>query len=348
MVIFGAGASHDSISPRNRAQRLADSFMPPRASELFERRPDSFDEALLRHPTISAVMDRLRHIPAGRYVEEILEEIKSESATYPMNYRYIAAIQFYLRDILYKVGTAWQREEAAGVTNYSTLMGMLYEWQINHSNDPVVLVTFNYDRMLDEARIPFSGRPGQINDYIDTSDFPLLKPHGSVDWFVEVEDLPRGEGAAYYDPGTQFLTDSAPWSITDAYHVINNPEPDLFRGERWIAPVVAIPVQRKETDSFAFPRPHLDFLRKAIAQVTNLLILGWSGRENHFHDLWKETGARVEKIVAVAGDEASGGEVLDQLPVQAYWTNVTTKIPFDGGFSDFVADRGRIAKLFGG
>jgi hypothetical protein len=155
------------------------------------------------------VIDRLRHTAADQYIEVVLEEIKAEAETFPINFKYLASLQFYLREVVYSTTQNWQQKEAAGATNHSTLMGMLYEWRIRHQSEPVVLVTFNYDCLLDDARIPFSAQPIDLDGYIAADDFPLLKPHGSVNWFVEVSGVGRGLGSASYDPGSQTLIDVA-------------------------------------------------------------------------------------------------------------------------------------------
>jgi hypothetical protein len=41
-----------------------------------------------------------------------------------------------------------------------------------------------------------------------------------------------------------------------------------------------------------------------------------------------------------------GEEVLKNLPVQSYWTNITRRVPFEGGFSDFVADRRQLDDIY--
>lgn len=128
MAIFGAGASYDCVSTRNRRLLSDGEFMPPLASELFERR-GVFDRAVLRHPTMWPIIDRLRYVPPEGYVEGVLEEIKSEAETFPINFNYLASLQFYLREVVYSTTSEWQRREAAGATNYSTLMGMLWSAQ---------------------------------------------------------------------------------------------------------------------------------------------------------------------------------------------------------------------------
>jgi hypothetical protein len=83
MAIFGAGASHDSVSNRNRAWELdEEEFQPALAPQLFTRR-GAFDRAVLRHPTMWPVIDRLRHIAPGQYIEDVLEEIKAEAEAFP-------------------------------------------------------------------------------------------------------------------------------------------------------------------------------------------------------------------------------------------------------------------------
>jgi hypothetical protein len=53
----------------------------------------------------------------------------------------------------------------------------------------------------------------------------------------------------------------------------------------------------------------------------------------------------VEQLVVVAGSLAASEDVLAILPTQDYWSNVTRRIPFEGGFSEFVSDR-RLEEVF--
>jgi len=125
MVIFGAGASYDSIpsnppGPNDFPRRIvANSYRPPLANQLFEERT-FFAETLEKYKACLAIVPRLRHL-GNRPLEEVLEELQTEAENYPRGPQQMAAVRYYLHDMLWACGDAWLRE-AHGVTNYRALL----------------------------------------------------------------------------------------------------------------------------------------------------------------------------------------------------------------------------------
>src|SRR5208337_1797773 len=63
--------------------------------------------------------------------------------------------------------------------------------------EPVCLVSFNYDLLLDNAIDPSGAGPQPLENHFDAQlTFKLFKPHGSVDWAQFIAGPKR---ATYYE-----------------------------------------------------------------------------------------------------------------------------------------------------
>ena len=125
MVVFGAGASYDSVPSRPPipfpGAQLLD--RPPLANELFADRP-RFVEAIRSFPKCQPVIPYLRHLPRDGSVEQVLEGLQAEAEEYPERHRQLAAVRFYLHFMLWECERYWN-DVASGVTNYKTLLDQL-------------------------------------------------------------------------------------------------------------------------------------------------------------------------------------------------------------------------------
>jgi hypothetical protein len=181
MVILGAGASYDSELP-DAPIAGSEAIRPPLARELVDWR---FAPFATRYPASRPVVARLRAVldadPASA-LETELAELIAESGASPDIARQLMAFRFYLRDIIGETTREWMTR-LNGFTQYVTLLDRLGAWQ-RHTLEPVTLVTFNYDRMLEMAAEDqvvgwrFTG----FDSYTERDDWRLLKLHGSVDW----------------------------------------------------------------------------------------------------------------------------------------------------------------------
>jgi len=184
MVIIGAGASFDS-SADHRASTYS-LKRPPLANDLFHHRYGRFRA---QFPQFQGVLAEL--VPkAGRSVEDVLQRLQGESGANPMRHQQLAAIRYYLRSLLSVVPAEWL-SVVGGFTNYNALLDQIN----NHrkGSEPVCLVTFNYDTLLETALAKECGMSWDVmDDYISHTEFKLFKLHGSTNWGREIHSLPTG------------------------------------------------------------------------------------------------------------------------------------------------------------
>jgi len=178
MVIVGAGASYDSM-PGGVPQGTAEDDRPPLASALFDVR---YEHVLNDFPKARYAVDRLRAAVArGADVEQELERMRERADKDPAYHGHIMAVRYYLRDVIGRAEQSWAFRHG-GVTNYVRLVGQVREWARDAGED-VCYVTFNYDLLLDRALEDQIGlRRGLLDTYVSASH-PLIKFHGSVNWF---------------------------------------------------------------------------------------------------------------------------------------------------------------------
>ena len=105
LVIFGAGASYDSVSQSILA-RISEpdrqEWQPPLAADLFRDR-SVFEEVLSRLPQCAAlVSDLQRKVAAGASLEQELGIwVAREATEYPPRHRELMALRFYLQETLW-------------------------------------------------------------------------------------------------------------------------------------------------------------------------------------------------------------------------------------------------------
>ena len=142
MVIFGAGASFDSSSavPPVRDCPVRDkTYRLPLANELFEARKE-FTVHTERYPRCAGVLTRLRQTTDQRSVEQILSEFQGEAEKNSDRHIQLAAIKFYLQEMLWGVQDHWL-DHIARVTNYDAIIDEIHNL---YPSDPVCLVTFKW------------------------------------------------------------------------------------------------------------------------------------------------------------------------------------------------------------
>src|SRR5437870_684652 len=143
MVIFGAGASFDSVDGHNFGPDVPLDHQPPLAEGLFAAGRVQ-GSAVERFSQCRALLPRLRKaVEEGVLVEHELEAIRSEADNMPSHQRMLTAVRFYLQALLKETATRWAAA-AYGVTNYVDLLYQLEKWR-SRRNEQIALVSFNYD-----------------------------------------------------------------------------------------------------------------------------------------------------------------------------------------------------------
>jgi SIR2-like domain len=345
MVIFGAGASYDSARafpppvPQGATQNFGsqppaqddgEAWRPPLASELFRDAKQRFGDIVTRYGRLHPILLRLREPQNGRSLEEELQCLQGEAVGNPERLRQLLAVRYYLRDLLSEVTENWLKRTR--FTNYAQLIDQIM--QFRRGDEPVCLVTFNYDRLLDHALLSFGYKSVPIERFFDAHPvLKLFKPHGSVDWarFVDVPPNTR--------IGIQELIERADSiKFTDDYLVANATDPhQVFAFDRPIVPAIAIPVQTKTEDTFEWPRSHRVYLEELLPSVTKIMIIGWQAREAHFLQILRSTLPRrgLTHLLVVGRNEQNAASILQYFSAELGYFPANHSFAREG-FSEFV------------
>ena len=321
MVILGAGASYDSCADRPPDAFPGESARPPLANYLFAAEHLDYRNFRRQFPQFQDVLAEL--VPRkGRSVEDALYRLQNEIGKNPKRLQQLTAIRFYLQELLTFLAMRWL-DEIGNFSNYNALLDQIQ----NHipGEDPVLLVTFNYDTLLESALIQHLGVTfDTVHEYLDHSRrFKLFKLHGSVDWAHPVLQRPT-----MMDTATGgIIANVARLTISND---INTRK--AFGGTGVLYPAIAIPV--KDKSDFECPNFHVAQLEQQIPKVTKVLTIGWRGMEKHFLRILGKLNP--VSVAVVAGSDVEAAETLKQLrdvPI-----SFKTEERY-AGFSDTLGDR---------
>jgi hypothetical protein len=338
LVIFGAGASYDScptfpVKGLNRhGIRSQTPERPPLAVDLFFNTP-IFSNALQQYWECNAIVPYLREVPDGISFEQVLDKLQEESTTDPTRMKQLTAVRFYLQQMLYQCEGQWGGR-TQGITNYLTLMDQLR--RASTTRGPVILVTFNYDRLLDQALYGFGVKINSIEDYVMNDNIKLFKLHGSINWGRKIDSLKLTD-IPFNNPNeiAHHIIDKSPdLKISGDYVFEGDQFPFVRSGGVPVYPALAIPIINKQT--FECPVEHVDNLNKILKNTEKVLIVGWRAAEKHFIDLIKSNVTGQLTVEAVCGSKELSSETLTSLENQGI--EIIGK-PFDGGFTEYVRSR---------
>jgi hypothetical protein len=350
MVILGAGASYDSSQAYRPvylggggqqnfgtpAPRPDDGgpWRPPLAKDLFLDRHHALGNIVTNYPKLAHILPYLREPSNGRSVEQILESLQEEGKDNPESQREFASVRYYLCELLDKATKGWLAKTNR-VTNYAPLLRDILRF--NRSSEPVCLVTFNYDLLLEDALFTFDFKSRPPEQYLDSHPIlKLFKLHGSVNW----SRLVNGQHGSRVQP--QHLIEQADTiQVSDTFVMANATDPnDMFRFEDPIFPAIAIPVQTKSEQYFECPRVHLTYLAQLLDNITKILIIGWQAREAHFLQMLKPKLPLLRQIMVVGANAADAEKILgyfsEQIGKRVLPQN---RYVGGGGFTDFIVNQ---------
>jgi hypothetical protein len=277
-VLFGAGASYDS-DPLKPAPG-GDSYRPPLAKELFDRR---FASVASRYRQIAAIANDIRRkVDYGENIEAVLANLEQTASEYPVVKSQLMAVRYYLRDLIDESATDWAKQ-CFGETTYADLVNRLNKWS-HGSRKKVNYITFNYDVLLEEALINLGQRFDELEDYIKppaVGSPNVIRPHGCVRWSQIMKSAFSLSAAPSPDEIISHAGDLTP---TDDF-TIGQPDRQLFDsqgGRRIAVPAIAIPVDNKS--AFICPERHVNTLREILEGTRVLLIIGWRGTDAQFSE----------------------------------------------------------------
>lgn len=364
MVIFGAGASHDCVP--GIINNPAPGSTLPLAVDLFAPEPD-FTAIAHEIPQCVPIVSRLREVlePGDdKTIEARLADLKAREESDPILKRQLAALRFYLVGIIRK-RTADIKRDQVQFNNYSTLLNKIHDWR-QASGEEVMLVTFNYDTLLDEA---FQGHLGNINlssnlrdevtaqntdepafnlppqaQMIMYPDWKLLKLHGSVTRSRKVcEPGRQGEFASARDQAIA-KADVLDFSSADIIDRYADEEPIKELKNDLYMPALAVPTNTK--DSFECSPGEQQIFENAIPKVDALLIIGWKAQEQHALEMLAELPPHVRIGIVDYDEENNTGEppIGGDEGAALVWRNLRDAVSCDGmpersdrGFSGFLS-----------
>ncbi len=307
MVIFGAGASYDS-SAIHPVIGPMEPKRPPLANFLFADRRE-FHSARNAFPQLHALIPQL--IPHGdRSIEQTLQRYTDEAPGDLVRKQQLVAVRYYLQALFRGIVPLWLGE-CGGFTNYESLLEQIRRHRKPHDPDPVCLVTFNYDILLELALTKrFKMQFDVPQHYIDHPDYKVFKLHGSQNWGRYIESAPTELFRENRDPygNSQVVIENANRLRISPAFAVYETVTDRFSGPP-LYPAVAIPVTSKTDSSFECPAEHLSLLTELVPRVTKVLAIGWRGREQHFLDMLRGLRRQVA-VTAVAETVQAAEETL--------------------------------------
>lgn len=332
MVVFGAGASYDSVPahPPSGPYFVDEGYRMPLANELFEDRPE-FTRALSYFEKCLPIVPYLRDRGDGIAVERVLQELQEEAADYPERHRQLAAVRYYLHVMLRECESRWNDNVAHGVTNQKTLLDQIERWR--KPDEQVCLVTFNYDTMLETALGTVGVNIQTLPDYVADRRYKLIKLHGSVNWGRKVVTPSELLQKGMWDVIDTLIDHANELQITERYVLVDDYPIHAVKGTA-LFPALAIPVESKL--DFECPQEHLEALHTLIPKVDRLLVVGWRAAETPFLDLLASNLDQPVQGFVVAGNENAAQETAGRIAE----AGVTGRyVGTDGGFTDLVVNR---------
>jgi hypothetical protein len=322
LVIFGAGASLDSVPARSRKHNLKHPLCPPLADNLFSPIRPAFVEAAFEWGEGAGLIGEIRaRIASGAGVEEALEHFADEAGRgHPETVRALVAIRYYIVQVIRDCANWWSREHGR-VMNYRILFNQLERWRADH-NDKAILVTFNYDELLDEA-LESSGRQlDDVDDYISQDEFRFIKPHGSTSWLRGIPgDVSGGDHA---------IIRAAPSLDLRTGPITKGPPPGFTSA----LPAIAVPTQTKT--SFECPPQHIEKLEEWLPDVDRILVIGWRAQERHFLELLHKHLGGKDRVEGLVVSESKQGADATILALEKVLPNAHLHPSAAAGFSPFV------------
>lgn len=336
MIIFGAGASYDSdpVHPIPSAAGTSGGRLPL-ARDLFW---SGYGKFAASYPACQGLMTRLR--AAAPNVEPELERIRAEAKKRTYLLRQLEGVRYYLRALIHESEDNWFRVLVDHVTTYTNLLEEVEGWR-EESDERLALVTFNYDCLLDHAcRSVIPGlRLARVADFAGRENHSVFKLHGSIDWNQGVS---FSETRVLMDPAldteNRMIDDVMITHPTGQYWRDGEQAPKGVPGYGYARPAIAIPMVTKGGNDFACPADHVSTLRQIIPSVTNLIVVGWRGEEEHFHDLWREAERQggvipLRRMLVVDASEEAAQGVLDRLKAALKVPEGVAAEGYGGGFA---------------
>lgn len=329
LVIAGAGASFDSVPSRSDLSSSVEEARLPLADGLFSSAP-RYQELQARFPEILPVVPKLAGRPEGTTVEDVLAGFVEDVPTYAKRASQLAAVRFYIQSLIAECEDKWYRERPVA-TNMMRLVDMIERARGSRSH--AAFVTFNYDRLIENALERFGQKFHTIDAYVQNGAYTLFKLHGSVDWVRSFRVTRPGEIGGDVVSIANGICEHinklpAPGPIEKFYAT----PPSLYK-DALALPAIAIPTREKTY--FECPDAHLAVLKSQLPDVRTIITIGWRGAEKHFLELLGEHARERINVICVSKGNAEAAAVCANLT--PYLPSAHFE-PYGPGFTTFMRE----------
>ncbi len=192
--------------------------------------------------------------------------------------RQLLAFRCYLRDLIMLHQGAVENMNV-NQTPYLNFLVHLQDLFISKPGNRVVLVTFNYDLLLDDAIMGLGENIafGQnLTGYQSNAKYHYYKPHGSIDWMRVAQSASlRPAGKTWLEAINHLDEDEEEMGFEMCGEVATNTL-DRLRA----VPAMAPPLAQKAY--FQCPTRHLVNLWKDASATDMVITIGWRAKESHF------------------------------------------------------------------
>ena len=115
---------------------------------------------------------------------------------------------------------------------------------------------------------------------------------------------------------------------------VENRPPHVTTNGWAVLPAIGVPLDVKS--EFECPVGHLEFLKRALPEVSSILTIGWRANEAHFLELLRDGVRQPVTALSVAADQTSAQETLSRL--SAAGVPMKNSIPSAETFTRFVVN----------
>jgi hypothetical protein len=323
LVVVGAGASYDAVEQTDDQSRM------PLVAGLFDNR-SSNKAALMTYPQATPIVAELRNALKNgvNTVEEVLAQINQQAESQLYRQKQLMALRLYLRRTIVQASNG-VIDFDGGITSYTSLVSKLHKYQIQH-HDPVVVVDFNYDPLLEYAITNEYGiKLNEMNQYTSSNEIKLIKPHGSVKWLRKPSISRPAAGDKIIIGSPDDLIERVNWIIVEDSEIYVKPD---WRDVNVLdIPALAVPI--KDKNSFECPDFLIDKMDALIPNTTKLITIGWRGAEEHFKSFLRKIPSPPKTLIVGSSDEGTQ-EVASNLS-----GCIQPPYFYDDGFMEFVSAR---------
>ena len=320
-IVLGAGASHDCHDPRGFSN---DDYRPPLVKDLFASRP-RFNQVLAKYELAARVAPDLRdRLSAKESIEDILAEYFAPSVS-PHLRRMYWEIPLYLQELF---GTISEDYAGGFGTLYDTLVQRIERAGLQN----VVYITVNYDRFIDRALQGVYGCGfNSLDVHCGQKNWMLAKLHGSVDWGQKLNNYKAPAAPASFDIEGNAL-DLGPIQYMKGH---TQPARGDARTGVYLYPAISTPTSGKQR--FTCPDGHVETLKRRLRDCSSLLVIGFSGLDDHVLSLLAEHMPAPKLLAIVNGGMTPGRETFGRLS-RHYRSahDIPEDVVRDAGFSSFV------------